>query len=225
MEKILIAPSILAADLQNLKNDVLSVINLGADLIHVDIMDGAFVPQITFGTNMVKTLRKFTDIFLDVHLMIDNPTKHILSFAEAGANLITIHKESFTNDDDIFDALELIKSHNVKCGLSIKPNTPCDAITKFLEKLDLVLIMSVEPGLGGQKFIPSSLSKISYLKNQVNNLKSESNNKDFLIEVDGGINKETSLKCIEAGANVLVAGTYIFNAKDRKLAIEDIKHI
>lgn len=218
MNKILISPSILSANLCNFKEDIESVISSKADWIHVDIMDGTFVPPITFGDNIVKALRSFTDVFLDVHLMIANPANQIRAFQSAGANLITLHKESFKDEKDLMQAIDFIKSFKIKVGLSIKPETLPNEIEKFLPFIDLVLIMSVNPGFGGQTFLFNSIEKISTLKKMIKKL-----SLDCFIEVDGGIDDKTSKLCINAGANVLVSGTYIFKAKDRKQAISTLR--
>ncbi len=218
MNKILISPSILSANLCNFKEDIESVISSKADWIHVDIMDGTFVPPITFGDNIVKALRSFTDVFLDVHLMIANPANQIRAFQSAGANLITLHKESFKDEKDLMQAIDFIKSFKIKVGLSIKPETLPNEIEKFLPFIDLVLIMSVNPGFGGQAFLSNSIDKISTLKKMIKKL-----SLDCFIEVDGGIDDKTSKLCINAGANVLVSGTYIFKAKDRKQAISTLR--
>jgi len=212
MNKILIAPSILSADFANLQEDILRVEKAGADWIHIDVMDGHFVPNLTIGAPVVKSLRKITKLPFDVHLMIENPWKYIEDFAKAGADIITVHQEACK--DNLSEVIAQIKSYGVKAGVSIKPNTSVDAIKYVLKDVDLVLVMSVEPGFGGQSFLANSLAKIKEIRSLF---------PDLDIEVDGGINAETAKLVIEAGANVLVAGSSVYGAKDIAFAISELR--
>ena len=206
MKKILISPSILAGDFSQLGKDIKKLENAGADMIHVDVMDGHFVPNITIGPPVIKSLRKYTDLPFDVHLMISPVHKYIEDFSKAGSDIITIHPEATEN---VKDSIDLIKSLGKKVGLSLNPDTPIDTIKKYLDQIDLVLVMTVYPGFGGQKFISKVLNKIKNLKN----IKDE-NKFRFDIEVDGGINFKNNKLAIEAGANILVSGTTIFKNND-----------
>ena len=206
MKKILISPSILAGDFSQLGKDIKKLENAGADMIHVDVMDGHFVPNITIGPPVIKSLRKYTDLPFDVHLMISPVHKYIEDFSKAGSDIITIHPEATEN---VKDSIDLIKSLGKKVGLSLNPDTPIDKIEKYLDQIDLVLVMTVYPGFGGQKFISKVLNKIKNLKN----IKDE-NKFRFDIEVDGGVNFENNKLAIEAGANILVSGTTIFKNND-----------
>ena len=206
MKKILISPSILAGDFSQLGKDIQKLENAGADMIHVDVMDGHFVPNITIGPPVIKSLRKYTDLPFDVHLMISPVHKYIEDFSKAGSDIITIHPEATEN---VKDSIDLIKSLGKKVGLSLNPDTPIDKIEKYLDQIDLVLVMTVYPGFGGQKFISKVLNKIKNLKT----IKDE-NKFQFDIEVDGGINFENNKLAIEAGANILVSGTTIFKNND-----------
>ena len=206
MKKILISPSILAGDFSQLGKDIQKLEDAGADMIHVDVMDGHFVPNITIGPPVIKSLRKYTDLPFDVHLMISPVHKYIEDFSKAGSDIITIHPEATEN---VKVSIDLIKSLGKKVGLSLNPDTPIDAIKKYLDQIDLVLVMTVYPGFGGQKFISKVLNKIKNLKN----IKDE-NKFRFDIEVDGGINFENNKLAIEAGANILVSGTTIFKNND-----------
>lgn len=212
-----IAPSILSADFAKLGEEILAVEKGGADYIHVDAMDGHFVPNLTLGPNIVSAIRPITKLPLDCHLMLSNPEEYIGAFAEAGADIITIHAEATPH---IHRAIQLIKSHHVKAGVVLNPATPVEAISYVLEDVDMVLVMSVNPGFGGQSFIDSSLKKIAVLKE----LK-ETHGYTYEIEVDGGIIPETAKKCYEAGADVLVAGSYIYNQADRKAQIDQLKAV
>jgi len=212
---IRIAPSILSADLLQLEKQIKIVEENGADYIHVDIMDGHFVPNMTFGPVIVKTLKRITDLPLDVHLMITNPDTFIPQFADAGAHIITVHQETCLHLDR---TIQLIREHGCRPGVSLNPATPVGSIETILHLLDLVLIMTVNPGFGGQSFLPYTLDKISLLKNIFNK-------DDALIEVDGGINPVTTAKVVEAGANVLVAGAAIFGQDDIAGACKKIKSI
>ena len=202
MKKIKISPSILSADFSNLRNEIKRLQIGGADLIHVDVMDGHFVPNLTIGPPVIRALRKYTKIPFDVHLMISPVHKYIKDYALAGADIITIHPEATKN---LSNSIKLIKKLKKKVGLSLNPNTKIDVIKKYLKSIDLVLIMSVYPGFGGQKFIVKTLDKIKKLSK----IKNEKRLK-FDIEVDGGINFQNSKDVINAGANILVSGTTIF---------------
>ena len=217
MKKIQISPSILSADFSQLANEIKRLEDGGADIIHVDVMDGHFVPNLTIGPPVIKSLKKHSSILFDVHLMISPVHKYIKAYADAGADIITIHPEA-TND--INSSISLIKELNKKVGISLNPETKVDIIIEHLDKIDLVLIMSVNPGFGGQKFMPEVLSKIGVLKK----LRS-AKDLDFDIEIDGGINFENSKIAIQAGANILVSGTTIFksNNGDIKKNIELLK--
>jgi len=209
MKKIQISPSILSADFSQLGNEIKRLEEGGADLIHVDVMDGHFVPNLTIGPPVIKDLRKFTKLPFDVHLMISPVHKYIKDYADAGANIITIHPETTEN---VLTSINEVKKYNKKVGLSLNPDIKLETIKDFLDKIDLVLIMSVFPGFGGQKFIPDVVNKIKDL----NKIKNE-RNLNFDIEVDGGINFSNSKTVIESGANILVSGTTIFKENNGNL--------
>ena len=217
MKKIQISPSILSADFSQLANEIKRLEDGGADMIHVDVMDGHFVPNLTIGPPVIKSLKKHSSILFDVHLMISPVHKYIKAYADAGADIITIHPEA---TDDINSSISLIKELNKKVGVSLNPETKVDIIIEHLDKIDLVLIMSVNPGFGGQKFMPEVLSKVEELKNL-----RTAKDLNFDIEIDGGINFENSKMAIRAGANILVSGTTIFksNNGDIKKNIELLK--
>ena len=217
MKKIQISPSILSADFSQLGNEIKKLEDGGADMIHVDVMDGHFVPNLTIGPPVIKTLKKQSSMLFDVHLMISPVHKYIEAYSEAGADIITIHPEA---TDDLQSSISKIKSLNKKVGVSLNPETKIDVIMNYLEQINLVLIMSVNPGFGGQKFMPEVLIKVKTLKKI-----QEEKGLNFDIEIDGGINFENSKIAIEAGANILVSGTTVFksNNGDIKKNIELLK--
>ena len=217
MKKIQISPSILSADFSQLKNEIKKLEQAGADMIHVDVMDGHFVPNLTIGPPVIKSLRNHTNLPFDVHLMISPVHKYIKDYADAGANIITIHPEA-TND--LKESIKHIRDLGKKVGVSLNPETSVKTIENFLEDIDLVLIMSVHPGFGGQKFMPEVLGKVRKLRNIINEKKLELD-----IEIDGGINFDNNKMVIEAGANILVSGTTIFkkNNGDIKKNIDILK--
>ncbi len=216
MQKIQIAPSILSADFSKMGEEVLSLEKCGADVVHCDVMDGVFVNNITFGIKMVEDLRKITTLPLDCHLMIVHPEKYVERFAKAGADIITVHYEAC--QDNLKEVLQLIQSTGVKCGAVINPDTPVDKIADVIPLCDMVLVMSVFPGFGGQKFIPEALDKLRQVKAIV-----EKCGKDIDIEIDGGVTEENVEAIKAAGANVIVAGSTVFKAKDRAACIAKLK--
>lgn len=211
----IISPSILSADFANLERDVKLVQDNGADWIHVDVMDGHFVPNITIGVPVVKSLKKITDLPLDVHLMIDNPDKYVEPFANAGADILTFHYEAIFSSQNILDLIKKIHSFGIKCGISIKPKTSPEVLIPYLDIVDMVLVMTVEPGFGGQEFMSDCAEKIKFIKQVAP--------ENLIIQVDGGINEKTGKICKEFGANSLVAGSYIYKSSDIKRAIDSLK--
>ncbi|MFZ3576558.1 ribulose-phosphate 3-epimerase [Virgibacillus sp. DJP39] len=209
-----IAPSILASDFSKLGQEVQDVEKGGADYIHVDVMDGHFVPNITIGPLIVHALKPITNLPLDVHLMIENPDAYIKEFADAGASIITVHQEASPH---LHRTIQLIKSYDVKAGVVINPATPAFMIKEILAEVDLVLLMTVNPGFGGQSFISAVIPKVKEIAKWREEL-----GLSFEIEIDGGVNVDTAKLCVDAGADVLVAGSAVYNKPDRKQAIQDI---
>jgi len=213
---IKIAPSILAADFTQLGNDIKSVGT--ADYLHFDVMDGVFVPNISFGIPVLESVRKITDMILDVHLMINKPSRYVEKFAEKGGDIITFHIEAESPEITKL-SIDIIHKQGKKAGLSLRPNTPVESLMPFIDSLDMILLMTVDPGYGGQDFISSMLPKISKVRNII-----DKHNLQCELEVDGGINPETAGLCIDAGANVLVAGNDVFNAVDRAAHIDKLRN-
>ncbi len=210
---IKIAPSILAANFLCLKEELKSIEKANADLVHFDVMDGHFVPNITFGPMILEQAKNCTNLIFDVHLMVVEPYKFIPWYANAGADIITFHLEASANP---MKEINLIKSFGKKVGVSLKPQTDIETIKPFIDDIDLILVMAVNPGFGGQKFMPDTLGRISEIKNMIGN-------RNILIEVDGGINPDNARLCIEKGADIIVAGTTIFKSKDYKKSIKELK--
>ena len=214
MNNLVLSPSLLAADFSDLAREVRRVEDCKIPWLHLDVMDGHFVPNITFGPPLVKSLRACSHLFFDVHLMIDHPAFYAKAFAESGADLICFHAES---SDDPAETIRAIKDCGCRCGMSIKPNTPAEALFPYLKELDLLLVMTVEPGFGGQSFRPECLTKVTALKKECDRLGISPR-----LEVDGGVNAKTAPAAKEAGADTLVAGTYLFRADDMAAAAQAI---
>ena len=203
---IKVSPSILSADFVNLERDIRALTPAGADYVHVDVMDGIFVPNITIGIPVVAAIRKITDLPLDVHLMIDRPIRYVDDFCKAGSDILTIHTEADTKENTL-NALKRIRENGVKAAISVKPKTPAEAVLPFLPFCDLILVMTVEPGFGGQSFMADMMPKLKKIREYI-----DAQNPSCELEVDGGVNEKTAMICRENGANVLVAGSAYFKA-------------
>ena len=215
---IKVSPSILSADFGNMERDIHGLQAAGAEYAHVDIMDGLFVPNLSMGFPMVSALRKVTDMVLDVHLMIDRPIRYVERFCDAGADILTIHVEADT-EENTRKALEMIRAKGVKAGVVVKPRTPAEAVLPFIDLCSLILVMTVEPGFGGQSFMADMMPKVTQIRQYI-----DERGLDCELEVDGGVNAQTGKTCIEAGANVLVAGSAYFKAEDPKAFVEGLKN-
>lgn len=213
--EIIISPSILSADFTELGRDVKAVEDAGADWIHVDVMDGHFVPNISIGVPVVKSLKRVARVPLDVHLMIENPEKYVGAFAKAGADIITFHYEA--TQDKTESVISLIRSFNLKVGISIKPKTNQEVLFPYLDKIDMVLVMTVEPGFGGQEFMGYCAQKIPYIRGKAP--------ENLIVQVDGGINEKTANICKSLGANSLVAGSYIYGSEDINAAVKSLRYV
>lgn len=220
MKPMIVAPSILSADFSKLNVEIKKVEDGGAEFLHFDVMDGHFVENISFGVPILKSIHNIHKMENDVHLMISDPIKYIPEFAKAGADIITVHFECFSSDEEVYQAIDLIHSFKKKVGISIKPKTPAEAIFKFLPSIDLVLVMTVEPGFAGQEFMVDMLPKILRLRHEI-----DFNGLKTLIEVDGGIDIDTAKMAAEFGADVLVAGTYLFGHPDTEFRVEMLRSL
>ena len=214
---IKVSPSILSADFVNLERDIRALTPAGADYVHIDVMDGNFVPNISIGIPVVAAIRGITDLTLDVHLMIDRPVRYVERFCKAGADILTIHIEADTEENTI-EALKTIRACGVKAAISVKPKTPAEAVLPYLELCDLILVMTVEPGFGGQSFMADMLPKVTKIRSYI-----DERNPSCELEVDGGVNAQTAKICTDAGANVLVAGSAFFKAADKAAFVKTIK--